>query len=124
MSDVETADTPVETDGYRKLTQAELIAMATGRFGQDWKSWAFRCPGCGDVASFAEFEALGADSALCGQHCIGRHMGAMDKNPKTERGCDRAAYGLIAGPWEVVVPADENGPERSMWAFPLAEVAR
>jgi hypothetical protein len=109
---------------HRKLTQAELIAMATGRFGEDWKKWAFRCPNCGDVASFADFEKVGADAAGCGQHCIGRHMGALDKTKlaKAQRGCDWTAYGLLRGPWEVVVPADENGPERSIWSFPLAEV--
>lgn len=111
------------TREHRKLTQAELIAMATGRFGEDWKKWAFQCPNCGDVASFADFEAVGADAAACGQHCIGRHYGALSTKGKAERGCDWAAYGLLCGPWEVVVPADETGPERSVWSFPLAQVS-
>lgn len=111
---------------YRKLTQAELVAEAEERFGKDWLDWAFTCPSCGDVATFRDFKQTGAGAALCGQHCIGRHLGALNKHSnrpnrkKDRRGCDWTAYGLIRGPWEVVVPADEHGPERSIWSFPLA----
>lgn len=106
---------------HRKLTQAELIAEATERFGPDHLAWAFQCPACGDVASFGDFKQAGADPGRCGQECIGRQLGATKKPPTNERGCDWAAYGLLRGPWEIVVPADEHGPERSVWGFPLAE---
>lgn len=121
------------TTEHRKLTQAELVAEATERFGDDPIKWAFICPTCGDIANGEDFrEALtakprkhrsGADviaSDVVGQECIGRTLGALDKgNGKyTGRGCDWAAYGLFGGPWTIALP---DG--RSMHAFPLAPAA-
>ncbi|MFC9681323.1 VVA0879 family protein [Streptomyces sp. NPDC056948] len=118
---------------HRKLTQAELVAEATERFGDDPLKWAFRCPSCGDVANGEDFrEALaanprkhrtGADviaSDVVGQECIGRTLGALEKGhgKYTGRGCDWAAYGLFGGPWTIALP---DG--RSMHAFPLASAA-
>jgi hypothetical protein len=113
----------------RTLTQAELITEARARFGADPLAWAFQCPSCQDIATGADFrEALaehprrnlssGEDviaSDLLGQECIGRTLGALDRKPYEGRGCDWAAYGLLAGPWTVALP---NG--RSMHSFPLA----
>lgn len=102
----------------RTLTQDELRAEATALYGADPRGWKFVCPGCGDVATALDFAAVGAPSGLVGQECIGRYS-------SDGRGCRRAAYGLIAGPWEVMVPVPGAGllgqPERSIWAFPLAE---
>lgn len=107
---------------HRKLTQAELMAEAKERFGDDWLTWAFECPRCGDIASFADFKAAGAQASACGQECLGRTLGALTKNGKYEgRGCNWAAYGLFHGPWEVVLPADDKHPERTVWSFPLAD---
>lgn len=104
----------------RKLTQAELVAEATERFGDDPLKVAFECPNCGDVATIGDFPE-GARSAA-GQECIGRHRGALKGAPTTdsgrsiaERGCDWAAYGLFHGPWEIVMPDGH-----SAWGFPLA----
>lgn len=104
----------------RKLTQAELMAEAKERFGDDWMKWAFCCPRCGDVASFGDFKEAGAEAHLAGQECIGRTLGALGNGEYEGRGCDWCAYGLLRGPWEVVVPADEEKAERSIWSFPLA----
>jgi len=118
---------------YRKLTQAELLAEATERFGPDPMDIAFRCPNCDDVATIREFKEAGASTAAPGQDCIGRHLGALDKakhasaegyRKKGGRGCDWAAYGLFRGPWEIVVPAEGDRPERSIWGFPLADGTR
>ncbi|MFJ8348952.1 VVA0879 family protein [Streptomyces sp. NPDC094153] len=116
---------------YRKLTQAELIAEARERFGNDPLQWAFLCPSCGDVATGQDFNVALAEhprtnlhtnepviaSDIVGQECIGRTLGALDKGRRkyTGRGCDWAAYGLFAGPWEIALP---NG--RTVHAFPLA----
>ncbi|MEU6229958.1 VVA0879 family protein [Streptomyces sp. NPDC047042] len=117
----------------RKLTQAELVAEATERFGADPIKWAFRCPTCGDIANGEDFrEALAANprkrrsgedviaSDVVGQECIGRTLGALAKGQGkyTGRGCDWAAYGLFGGPWTITLP---DG--RSMHAFPLAPAA-
>jgi hypothetical protein len=101
-----------------KLTQEELIAMATERFGADPLRWAFVCPNCKDVATPQDFRDAGADPDRIGQECIGRSLGALTGGAK--RGCNWAAYGLLGGPWSVTVK-DEKG-ERSISSFALAEV--
>lgn len=115
----------------RKLTQAELVAEATERFGGDPLKWAFTCPSCGDVANGEDFRQALKDyprtnlrtdkaviaSDIVGQECIGRTLGALDKRRTySGRGCDWAAYGLFAGPWTIALP---NG--HAMHAFPLAD---
>lgn len=127
------------TTDHRKLTQEQLRAEARARFGDNPLDWAFRCPHCGDVATGNDFsKALTENprthrdgskvsvSDIIGQECIGRLLGALNGPAGTDggrgeasRGCDWVAYGLLCGPWEVVL-ADG----RSMWAFPLAEVTR
>lgn len=120
---------------HRKLTQAELLAEARQRFGDNPLDWAFQCPSCGDVATGNDFsEALAKHprtergqqvmtSDVIGQECIGRTLGALkgeattdSGRSKAERGCDWAAYGFLCGPWEIVLP---DG--RSVWSFPLAD---
>lgn len=112
---------------HRKLTQDELMTEATARFGTDPMKFAFQCPRCSDVASLQDFKDAGASPGMAGQECIGRTLGALKKEhgPNGEkyagRGCDWTAYGLLRGPWEVVVPAEGDKPERSVWGFPLAD---
>lgn len=108
-----------------KLTQAELLSMATERFGDDPMKVAFQCPSCRDVATLQDFKDAGASPAQAGQECIGRSLGALKKpKPTNKRGCDWAAYGLFRGPWEIVLPAEGDKPERSVWGFPLAEAVQ
>lgn len=130
---VSSKNTATIDSGPRKLTQKELVAEATERFGSDPLKWAFRCPSCSDVANGQDFsEALAANprknrsgedviaSDVVGQECIGRTLGSLQKGhgEYKGRGCDWVAYGLFAGPWEIVLP---DG--RSMHAFPLADAA-
>ncbi len=119
----------VHTFTHLRLTQDDFLAEAKLRFGDDPFQFAFQCPTCEDVATLAEFRDNGADPGRAGQECIGRHLGALDKAKYPDvtaytkagnRGCDWAAYGLFRGPWEILLPADGDKPERSMWAFPLA----
>lgn len=115
--------------GHRKLTQAELFAELTERFGPDPMGWAFKCPACGDVATGGDFKAALAEhprthrggepvwaTDIFGQECVGRTLGALDKDgPKyTGRGCNFAAYGFIPGPWAVELP--DGG---QMHVFPI-----
>jgi hypothetical protein len=112
---------------YRKLTQNELFTEAVARFGDDPMKFAFKCPTCGDVATLQDFKDAGASPEQAGQECIGRTLGALKKEhgpggkKYTGRGCDWVAYGLFRGPWEIVLPAEGERPERSMWGFALAE---
>lgn len=92
---------------YRKLTQAELVALARERFGDDPLQWAFVCPQCGHVATAKDFPK---GSAQLGQYCAGNFSPDID--------CDWKAFGLFRGPWEIVFP---DG--RSVWGFALAEAA-
>lgn len=123
-----------DTASHRKLTQEELLNEARDRFGDDPMKWAFQCPSCQDIATGDDFRQALAEhprtnlrtnepviaSDVIGQECIGRTLGALAKGrgAYTGRGCNWAAYGLLGGPWEVVLP---NG--RSMHAFPLAPAA-
>jgi hypothetical protein len=107
---------------HRTLTQAELMAEASERFGSDPLDFAFRCPSCGDIATIRDFKDAG-DPYMAGQGCIGRLLGALKGGPTSDggggiakRGCDWAAFGLIGGPWTVVMP---DGHEAH--SFPLAE---
>lgn len=108
---------------YRKLTQAQLRTEAETRFGPDARNWRFLCPTCGDEATIRDFQTAGADPNRIGQECIGRALGALVKpKPTNTRGCDWVAYGLFRGPWEIIMPAVDDQPERSVWSFALAEV--
>ncbi len=103
---------------YRLLTQAELIAECQRRFGDDPTTWAFRCPNCGEVATVSDFPQ-GSDQL--GQACVGRFKGALTMTQRAweasgRRGCDWTAYGLLNGPWEIVMP---DG--RRVESFPLAD---
>jgi hypothetical protein len=112
---------------HRKLTQQELNDEARARFGDDPARWAFECPNCGDVATVQDFADAG-DADAVGQQCIGRLLGTL-KVPAGAvrsgkyapvRGCDWAAFGLFAGPWEIVMPDRDGKPGGSAWSFPLA----
>lgn len=102
------------TDDVRLLTHDQLMTEAHARF-ETLEAIAFRCPGCGDVATVAEFIALeGTDTGRCGQECIGRSLPAG-----SGRGCQQTAHGILPGPWQVLLTV--NGEQRSMWCFPLAD---
>jgi hypothetical protein len=120
---------------HRKLTQAELVAEAKARFGDDAMKWAFQCPSCKDIATGQDFRVALKEhprehttpdgsvampvvaSDVLGQECIGRTLGALEKSREnyTGRGCNWAAYGLFPGPWTIELP---DG--RSVHGFPLA----
>nr|WP_146607372.1 VVA0879 family protein [Spongiactinospora gelatinilytica] len=57
-------------------------------------------------------------SDLLSQQCIGRTLGALKTSASDwkGRGCDWAAFGLLRGPWEVVME-----DRKSVWTFPLAD---
>ena len=108
---------------HRRLTQQELIGEATARFGADLLKAAFVCPRCGDVATIGDFQQAG-DAGLAGQACIGRLLGALTREPSSDggrsqaqRGCDWAAFGLLPGPWTIVMPDGKEVP-----SFALADV--
>lgn len=96
----------------RTMTQQELVEEATRRFGADPMTFAFTCPICGDIATLADFDALGVEPGRAGQECIGR---ARREKGLDGRGCDFAAYGLIPAPWTITY-----GQGKSFRAFPLA----
>lgn len=108
----------------RKLTQAELLAEAQTLFGPDPLDIAFKCPACGDTATIREFPD--DTKHLAGQECIGRSLGALKgdlrfdakgaQRGQAKRGCDWTSYGLLRGPWEIVMPDGHSG-----WSFELAE---
>jgi hypothetical protein len=113
-----------EAEERTEWTQADFLAEAARRFGDDPKKWAFTCPRCGDVATPQDFKDAGADPNRIGQQCIGRQLGALSGSKPTKdggqslasRGCDWTAYGLFHGPWTVVTPEGKQ-----MYSFRFAE---
>lgn len=113
----------------RTLTQEELWAEATDRFGENSREWAFQCPGCGDIATGTDvIQALkdkprehprGHDregrpvtwNDVLGRECIGRILGK-----DAGRGCQYAAFGFIHGPWTIAIPYYR----KPVYSFPLA----
>jgi hypothetical protein len=116
--------TQPQTAVKTRWTQAELVAEARARFGDDTKTWAFECPTCGDVATAQDFIDADADPQRVGQECIGRSLGALTRSKRGKdaagRGCDWTAYGLVRGPWIIVLPAEDGAPEREVGGFALA----
>lgn len=126
---------PATTTAHRKLTQAELLVEVRTRFGDDPDRWAFVCPSCQDIATIADWRQALTDhvvehegkrlldpGTLIGQQCLGRAVGALE-GPQKEwkgRGCDWTAYGLFAGPWQIVMPGEDD-EEKAGWSFPLAD---
>lgn len=120
--------------GVVKRTQDELVAELTARFGPDHKTWAFVCPSCGDVATAQDVkDALddkgNQDSPFrhLGQVCIGRLLGALQKDQPeggyAGRGCDWAAFGLFHGPEFVVMPDGREVPSFAIAPAPEASAA-
>lgn len=130
------------TTERESYTPEQLAAELSRRFGPDPMAWAFRCPGCGDVATGQDFRDAVAQlpeddqprdaSAFLGQMCIGRLRGALDatrwrgwatagKPAWDERGCDWTAFGLFGAPGGIWV---EVAPGRKVQGFPIADAPR
>lgn len=126
------------------ISQADLLALLTNRFGPDPMNWAFVCPSCGDIANGGDFRQALADnpttrrdgtpstaSDFLGQQCIGRLLGALREKRQDDwkgRGCDWVAFGLFRGPQMVRLPAQpgqesEDGSGRLVPSFRVAEPA-
>lgn len=106
------------------ITQEDWLAEARRRFGDDPKGWRFRCPSCGNVATPADFLALGADGQRASGECIGRvhvEQGTTQRVDGNTKPCNWAAMGLFRLPSVVEVAYTEpraNG-DRSTLAFPF-----
>ena len=110
----------------RSYTREEWLAEGTRRFGADPKRWRFKCPGCGNVQTMRDFEALGVDLNRQDVYfnCIGRSMPAdkvrralgQNKRGAPKQPCDYSAGGLITFGCDVVM----NGG-KPHYVFPFAE---
>ena len=104
----------------KTMTRDELLAEARRRFGDDVTDMAFVCPRCGDIATVAEFQKLGA-GWRAGSECIGRMLGALQgsRAPGRDgvirgvaiRGCVWTAYGLFPGPWTIMRSTRRTGAQ-------------
>ena len=92
------------------MTIEEYFDTATRLFGEDRAAWRWVCPGCGHVASYAEYERAGAEG-MAGFSCIGRALpecrdwlGGEGPGP-----CNYAGGGLFnISPVEIVPPAKKG----------------
>lgn len=115
------------TTTAEKMTQEELHAEMTARFGDDPRNWAFICPNCKDVTTAQDFKDAGADPNRIGQECIGRHLGVLRRDQPPGgyqgRGCDWVAYGLFRGPMFVILPDGREIPSFKIAPAPDSVVA-
>lgn len=104
------------------LSNAEWRAEGTRLFGEDIMQWRFRCVSCWNVATPADFEALGAVGRRAAHECIGRvhlELGGLpnvriDGNSKP---CNWTANGLFRLSALIEVEGVKGAPTL---AFPFA----
>jgi len=85
------------------VTKEEWLAEGERRFGTDKRSWKFKCPACGYVASVGDYMEAKAPPEAIAFSCIGRWLPdareALGKGPGP---CNYAGGGLFkANPVEV-----------------------
>lgn len=51
----------VEGTSMNRMKLAEWKAEAVKRFGEDIKKWKFKCPNCGHIQTFEDFEKAGIE---------------------------------------------------------------
>jgi hypothetical protein len=93
-----------------KMTRDEWEAEGLRRFGEDKKSWKFKCPVCKHVASVQDYLDAKAPEGDIGMACIGRSLSeqpyrAFGSNPKGAKKspCDYAGYGFFQfNPVEII----------------------
>jgi len=107
----------------QQMPHAEWLAEGRRRFGDDPKSWQFRCPVCGNIQTMEDFERVVAGPHSVYQECIGRHLPSRASDfaqtpakDGTKSPCDYAAYGLFQFGWKVI---DEAG--KAVPVFPFAD---
>jgi hypothetical protein len=98
------------------FTEAEWIAEARARFGDNPNDWAFRCPACRCRITVGDYRRAGAPEDTIAFSCIGRFNGkggSMEKPSKF--GCNYAGGGLFRlNPVDVI---REDGKTSTMFAF-------
>jgi len=109
---------------YKEYTQTEWTKIGKELYGEDFLTWKFKCPMCGNIqtpADFKKYKDDGAtpDSARC--ECIGRYMSKDECSKAFGDGtikspCDYAAYGLIRIGHKITF---DNGSDT--YSFPFAE---
>lgn len=110
------------SDDLTKYTHAEWTAEAKRLYGDDPKSWRFRCVGCGNVASVADWIAAGDTTGgrRAPYDCIGRAGTDADRRARSDRGeCVWTASGLIVLDTCVEI---EMADGSLVVAFPFADV--
>lgn len=107
----------------RTIPFADFIAEGTRLFGEDRKTWRFRCPICGHVASVKDWEDLGAPKGAVAFACVGRWIEGSRKAFGDEGvgPCNYTGGGLFAlNPVRVVFP---DGEETTFFDFALTKAA-
>jgi hypothetical protein len=100
----------------RPVSHNDWRAEAVRLFGVDAMAWRFVCPGCGHVASAADWKAAGAPSRAIAYSCVGRWLpDARDwLHGKGPGPCNYAGGGLFGiNP----VAVDRDGITSHVFAF-------
>ena len=106
----------------KKQTLEEWMTEGKKLFGEDFKTWKFKCPACGHVSSVQDFIDAGRDANDAYQDCIGRVNGKGDKNGKDKGfGCNWAAYGLFGTLGKGRIVINPEGKEIEVFDFAKPE---
>lgn len=107
------------------MTNADWRTEGARRFGDDIQQWQFRCASCGNIATPADFEKLGASGHRAPHDCIGRvhlELGGLpsQKIDGNSKPCNWTTGGLfrLLSLWEV----EPAGGGTHTLAFPFADV--
>ncbi|MFC3985493.1 VVA0879 family protein [Streptosporangium jomthongense] len=106
------------------LTNAEWRTEGSRIFGtEDIMQWRFGCVSCGNVASPADFEALGANPRRAPHECIGRvhkEQGADTVIDGNSKPCNWTAGGMFR--LSTLIEVESVNGEPTL-VFPFAEAA-
>ena len=81
------------------------------------------CPACGNIATPAEFKALGANPDDAAQECIGRAMKPRMHLETGKKPCDWAAYGLFKTLGKGMLVQFEDGKTIETFEFAAGALA-
>jgi hypothetical protein len=81
----------------RELSHEAWLVEAEQRFGADAMGWKFICPSCGHITAVGDWKKAGATEGQVAFSCVGRNLGADDKQTFRNQGgpCQYAGGGLF-----------------------------
>lgn len=103
------------------MTQKEWLDKGLQLFGENKKEWKFKCPICGNIQTYMDFEKIGYPEPenVVFYSCIGRwskgKVGSLFDGNDIKKPCDYTNGGLFNMAKLTVI--DDKGKEISVFEF-------